>query len=167
MSRLVRQKSPQISNTLLDIPKKPLWAPAEPEKTEQQQMLDWWGMELRATDHQIKMFKKRGWRLAPTTTEYLSNLKKILLLCKFKFEKSKELLKEAQEAIQAKNDSAQKNHIGFYNGNQNNITKLTELKHTIDVIIGNLLRLYEQDKEELDQISEDLDQTSEKKCSIM
>lgn len=165
MSRLVRQKSPQISNTLLDIPKKPLWAPAEPKKneqqmSEQQQMLDWWEMELRATDHQIKMFKKRRWYVAPTTTEYLFNLKKILLLCKFKFEKSKELLKKAQEAIQAKNDLAQNNNKGVYSGNQNNITELTELKQTIQENIKNLLGLYEQDKEELDQISE-------KKCSIM
>ena len=165
MSRLVRQKSPQISNTLLDIPKKPLWAPAEPKKkltNIQRDIIKFWNNELRATDHQIKMIKNSGFDVADTTTEYLSNLKKILLLCKFKFEKSKELLKEAQEAIQAKNVLAQENHIGFYSGNQNPNPnpKLTELKHTIDVIIGNLLRLYEQDKEELDQ-------TSEKKCSIM
>lgn len=94
MSRLVRQKSPQISNTLLDIPKKPLWAPAEPKKTKQQ-MLDWWKKELRATDDEIKNFTNRGFYVVPTTTEYLSNLKKILLLCKFKFEKSKRIIKRS------------------------------------------------------------------------
>jgi len=162
MSRLVRQKSPQISNTLLDIPKKPLWAPAEQKKTPQQVMLDWWKKELRATDDQIKTFENRRFYVANTTTEYLSNLKKILLLCKFKFEKSKELLKKAQEAIQAKNDLAQDHHKGIYSGNQNNNTKLTELKQTIEENIGNLLGLYEQDKEELDQ-----NYDYEKKCSIM
>lgn len=45
MSRLVRQKSPQISNTFLDIPKKPLWAPAEPNI--QRDIIKFWNNELK------------------------------------------------------------------------------------------------------------------------